>query len=42
VRSFQAIVIASSISSCEWKSRFFRIPFNIAKRQKSHRLKSGE
>jgi hypothetical protein len=40
VRSFQAIVIAYSISSCEWNSRSFRIPFNIPKSQKSRGLKS--
>jgi hypothetical protein len=42
VRPSQAIVIASSISSCEWNSQFSGIPFNISKSQKSHRIKSGE
>jgi hypothetical protein len=42
VRSFQAIVIASLISSREWNSRSFRVPFNIPKSQKSHGLKSRE
>jgi hypothetical protein len=42
VRSFQAIIIASPISSCEWNSQSFRISFNIQKSQKSHGLKFGE